>query len=193
MAELIDETGNRYGRLLVLERFEDSKCKRRVEWVCQCDCGEFTTVTGNHLRTGNTKSCGCLRKENLGEFNKLRTLPRGVAAFNAMIGRMKLAAEKRDHKWQLTNEQVRHLTKQRCYYCGVKPLQTSHAEAYNGDYVHNGIDRVDNERGYTIDNVVSCCGKCNLMKRAMSLQEFRSQIITIYNHFASAKAFATRK
>lgn len=64
----IDETGNRYGRLVVIRQAlpdeVTQKC-RRVQWMCKCDCGKTAVTAGTYLRTGKTKSCGCLEKENL--------------------------------------------------------------------------------------------------------------------------------
>ena len=57
MGRLIDLTGCRFGRLVVLKRGEDKK------WLCICDCGNEKSTTGELLRTGRTKSCGCLRRE----------------------------------------------------------------------------------------------------------------------------------
>lgn len=62
---LIDETGNRYGRLTVLYR-DETKVRGRgnsVYWVCQCDCGNIKSVAAQNLRTGDIQSCGCLQKE----------------------------------------------------------------------------------------------------------------------------------
>lgn len=52
-----DETGNRYGKLVVIRYGGSGKAGSR--WVCKCDCGNYTEVYGHSLRTGNTKSCGC--------------------------------------------------------------------------------------------------------------------------------------
>jgi len=60
---LIDEVGNRYGRLLVLKRAENKKNNNKAYWECQCDCGNKCIVMGTLLRKGNTQSCGCLQKE----------------------------------------------------------------------------------------------------------------------------------
>lgn len=61
----INEVGNRYGKLVVLERdFSKPKSNKNCYWLCQCDCGNQTIVIGTKLRKGETKSCGCLRKEN---------------------------------------------------------------------------------------------------------------------------------
>lgn len=55
---LIEESGHKYGRLLVLERAPNRG--RYAQWRCVCDCGANTTVRGVHLRSGSTRSCGCL-------------------------------------------------------------------------------------------------------------------------------------
>lgn len=54
-----DLTGLRFGRLLVLNRNE----LRKKYWDCQCDCGNKCTIHMSQLQTGDTKSCGCIRKE----------------------------------------------------------------------------------------------------------------------------------
>lgn len=58
---LIDLTGKRYGRLVVLKQAEPNK--GRIAWLCQCDCGNQKIVITTALRRGLAKSCGCLRKE----------------------------------------------------------------------------------------------------------------------------------
>lgn len=55
----IDETGNKYGKLTVLEFVGTNKDHQSL-WKCQCDCGNFKITTGHALRSGNTQSCGCL-------------------------------------------------------------------------------------------------------------------------------------
>jgi len=55
--------GKQFGRLVIVE-YSGLKRGHRY-WECQCDCGEITTVSAKHLKSGNTKSCGCLRREML--------------------------------------------------------------------------------------------------------------------------------
>lgn len=57
----IDLTGKKFGRLIVLKRAENKGTK--TAWLCKCDCGNEKIVSGDKLKTGNTKSCGCLNKE----------------------------------------------------------------------------------------------------------------------------------
>lgn len=60
---LKDETGNRYGRLLVSGRAPNRG--NIVMWACVCDCGSYTEVQGGALRRGVTTSCGCYRIERV--------------------------------------------------------------------------------------------------------------------------------
>jgi hypothetical protein len=65
---MIDLTGERYGRLVVVEF--DRLQKHKTYWKCVCDCGMTVIATGNNLRSGNTKSCGCLHRETVRETGK---------------------------------------------------------------------------------------------------------------------------
>lgn len=62
MPTKIDEVGNRYGRLVVVEQAANSKHGHRC-WNCQCDCGNKIVTLGISLRAGKTRSCGCWARE----------------------------------------------------------------------------------------------------------------------------------
>lgn len=64
MSKLIDLTGQKFGRLTVIERANNSK-DGRTRWKCVCECGsgKEVVVTGVDLRNGHSKSCGCIQKE----------------------------------------------------------------------------------------------------------------------------------
>lgn len=62
MKKAPDLTGQRFGRLVVLER--NFTYKKAAYWICQCDCGTKKTIQSSHLRSGATKSCGCLHDES---------------------------------------------------------------------------------------------------------------------------------
>lgn len=64
MGEFIDLTGEKFGNLTVIRRANnkhDGKGRPVVTWECVCDCGNTTNVSSQKLRTGHTKSCGCLQ------------------------------------------------------------------------------------------------------------------------------------
>ena len=71
MSSLKNEIGNKYGYLTVIERAPNSKDGRAM-WKCKCDCGNEVIVLGKHLRSGNTKSCGCYQKERAIQSNLQR-------------------------------------------------------------------------------------------------------------------------
>lgn len=73
MGKVKDLTGQRFGRLVVLKQ-EGRNSSRKITWLCKCDCGNECVVVGNSLSTGNTVSCGCLRKEVTGEKYRGKTL-----------------------------------------------------------------------------------------------------------------------
>lgn len=73
MGSLIDLTGRRFGRLVVIKRAQDyiyRSGRREPAWKCICDCGKEIDVLGNSLRTGSTNSCGCLWRERTIEASK---------------------------------------------------------------------------------------------------------------------------
>lgn len=63
MGKLIDLTGQKFGRLLVLSRASNKG--NHTRWSCQCECGNTTIVQSNNLKSSNTKSCGCLNLDNI--------------------------------------------------------------------------------------------------------------------------------
>ena len=69
--------GQRFGRLIVLA--ENGQYRYHVLWLCVCDCGQFVTVRGNALRTGDTQSCGCFQREEARLKVMLRNAKHGQA------------------------------------------------------------------------------------------------------------------
>jgi hypothetical protein len=64
-SNLIDLTRKRFGRLTVIRR--DADKNKKPQWNAKCDCGNFTIVSGSHLQSGHTSSCGCLLTDVLKE------------------------------------------------------------------------------------------------------------------------------
>lgn len=70
----IDLTGQKFGRLLVIGEGKGklrNNGQKRITWECKCDCGNSIDVPGYCLKSGNTKSCGCLDREKAS--NRLKT------------------------------------------------------------------------------------------------------------------------
>ena len=58
----LDLTGQKFGMLTVIKIDEKNK-SQKTKWICKCDCGNYTSVATYNLKSGHTKSCGCLSKK----------------------------------------------------------------------------------------------------------------------------------
>ena len=70
---LIDLIGKKFERLIVLERAKHGS-RHDTSWLCLCDCGNKKNIGGSALKSGNTKSCGCLAAENRRKYNEGRKI-----------------------------------------------------------------------------------------------------------------------
>lgn len=62
MGKVKDLTGQRFGKLVAV-KIVDRNVSSGKQWLCHCDCGNDIIVSARALLSGNTKSCGCLKKE----------------------------------------------------------------------------------------------------------------------------------
>lgn len=66
----LDLRGQRFGKLTAIEPTgEKSKSGHNWIWLCRCECGNYKKVNTGNLRSGQTISCGCHRKERMGKLN----------------------------------------------------------------------------------------------------------------------------
>lgn len=160
--------GKKFGKLTVIK--SEGIRKNNVTWLCQCECGGIKIVPGYQLKAGSVKSCGCLRSGCLK--GGIRSLGPGVAVMNKIISTYKGNAEITNRIWELTTEQCKELFSGKCHYCGDSPKRTYVNKRTGDSFTYNGIDRKNNDLGYTAENSVSCCTTCNLRKGSSSAEEF---------------------
>ena len=174
----IDMTGKKFGRVTVLKLHGSIPRKGRGggerTWLCRCECGNEFVVMGKSLRSGNTQSCGCLRLERLRD---AIMLPKNQALKSLTVNAAKANAIRNGREWNIPEEIAIELMLENCFYCGGEPEGNM-----KGKFRYNGLDRVDNSKGYTLDNVVPCCMHCNRAKRTRSLDEFLSWVERVYQH-----------
>ncbi len=175
--EFIDLVEQKFGRLTVIKRADNNKWGVTM-WLCRCICGTEKIIIGDSLKGGFTKSCGCLRRELIGDRKRLSP---GLSNMRILIGWYKAGAKERGLDFKLTEKQFKKLTQQDCHYCETKPNNIVKGGGCIGEYIYNGIDRVDNKKGYVIGNVVPCCKRCNQAKRNLTLQEYQDWIKRSYN------------
>lgn len=167
--EVIDLTGMRFGKLVVVSKAGGLSSETR--WHCLCDCGSETVKSGRHMRSGAVSSCGCLRK-----------YAEGVAAGNSVYTAYSVKCKKMGLELSLTKEQFRHLMDQNCHYCGREPSNLVSIPTMNGTCRYNGIDRVDSSIGYTVENCVPCCKMCNIAKNNHSVDDFIKWAMDVVKH-----------
>lgn len=171
--------GKRFTRLTVISDIGNHPTTGESYWECKCDCGKTTKVTGYCLTSGNTKSCGCYHKIRT---HQLFSLPPQELGLNRVCISYRKWAKEKGNCFKLTKEQVKNLIESDCYYCGEKP--SNDIGLHRGiRFIYQGIDRLDNTKGYTPDNVVPCCIVCNKMKKALSHDEFLLHIHRIASRF----------
>ena len=176
----LDLTGFQKGKL-TLTSFSHSHAQpsgqKRAMWNAECACGNTTIVSVTNVVHGKTESCGCIRK--LGNNKK----PLGEASFNHKFLSYKARAKthKKNLEFNLSKDEFRDLILQPCHYCNAISSMSFKSRTSNGDFVSNGIDRIDSNMGYIKDNCLPCCTICNKMKNNLSYKEFIDHIERIQN------------
>lgn len=173
--------GNTYGCWLAVEELPrkevgTQKCTFR-RWLIECVNCSFRREVYTHAITHEAKKFKC---------SYCGLLPKGESGLNALFYKYKKLAEKKNRQFLLTKEQFKILTSSNCVYCGSQPsdictadpgrVTTRRIKSTWGDYVYNGVDRIDSSLGYTSSNCASCCKHCNWMKRNMSYSEWLNRM-----------------
>jgi len=177
-------TGMRFG-LLFVEDFAGyfGKKFRHACWECLCDCGETRIVKGTRLTNGNIRMCAqCAKKAGAKKQSKSLRLDGDIAAFNRLCGWYRANAKKRGLPFGLNPDELRNLFTSDCYFCGQPPNNRVYAKGGHSHFVYNGIDRLDNDGGYTPQNSIPCCSQCNFAKRDFSAEAFLCWVERIWKH-----------
>ena len=128
-------------------------------WECLCDCGNTTNVPignlhGNHRR--NTTSCGCRRAEiweTVSEITRKRP-------YESLYTSFLYVCRKPGKETDIAYEDFLKLTEiHHCHYCDNPIVWAEYSPRTSSQAYY--LDRKNNSRGYTKDNVVVCCTRCN--------------------------------
>lgn len=149
--------GKKFGRLTIVSFAHAEKGKSHFN--AKCDCGKELVVCMNRVKTGSTRSCGCLRSKP------------GSAA-RELYGKYVTRARQRGFPLEFTFRKFLVFVKQNCFYCGTPPSQEINSWGNREVFIYNGIDRWNNDFGYSKKNSVPCCGDCNRQKLEQSGEEF---------------------
>lgn len=163
-------------KVIDIDRERSAQVKRHKYYFIQCKkCGTIFSRRASIIKENlGTIQCSICRKSRFGK-------PLNVLEYK-MYCFYRSSAKQRGIEWNLSEDEFKSLIKQNCYYCNERPLRHQ-SVSYRDDYeLVNGIDRIDSNKGYSIDNCVPCCNTCNLMKNTLSKEVFLDKVSQIYNH-----------
>lgn len=146
--EYKDLTGMRFSRLTVLRLFERTP-RRRYVWLCKCDCGKTVKVTGEHLKSGHTRSCGCLNNERIANVNFKNGLT-GTRLYYAWYNMRNRC--NRENNYEYSDYGGRGITICPEWLGKYGFVNFSEWALSNGYKEGLTLDRIDNESGYSPKN-----------------------------------------
>jgi hypothetical protein len=105
----------------------------------------------------------------------------------SILAGIKNQAKKRGYVYALSYEKAEELIQEDCFFCGASP-QNYRNTRQGVVFYWQGLDRLDNDEGYTEENTVPCCRRCNVAKNDQSFDEFVEHIDKIYHHLGIDKS-----
>lgn len=183
MAKRIYEIGKTYGDYTLLGRESYKTISGKTDWRLVC----LNNKTGKEVRLHPSGL-----KKNIDNCKKMQEIfNKGwfQYTYRKHLYRVyKKSAKIRNLTFDLSFELFNEIITNNCAYCGAAPTipttqkyMKARQFTSDPDVGFNGIDRVDSNKGYTQENCVPCCIKCNNMKWDYSKQDFLEHIRKIYN------------
>lgn len=187
--------GQKFGKLIVVKMSPKRTSTRNIFWECICECGNIRIVDSYDLRHNQIKCCvQCATNNNkiniptekadvaITQFfypNYNTNEERAIARRFKMI---KKGARERNILFEITKEDYQKIAFSSCVFCGK--LDTKTFKYNNSFFVKNinGIDRINNLKGYINENIQSCCYRCNQLKGTFEEKEFLDYIMGILKY-----------
>lgn len=154
-----DFSGQIIGNYFVIG-LSDKKYKNNLWWNVKCITCNNETIknTSSILAKNKCRNCLGMSKSNSG--------------LNRIYSQYKYNAKKFNRAFEFNISEFSKITSDNCYYCGRSPSNIHKTKNEWGYYTYNGIDRIDNNKHYTIDNCRTCCKFCNRAKYALKEIDF---------------------
>lgn len=179
----IDITGQKFGYLTALT-YTKGNFKGSLEikgkWNCLCDCGNYYDVPPKNLRNGNTKSCGCKtgylgslrsRKNNIGEIR--------IWVWTSIIDQ----AKKRNIPVSIQKEDIWNQFLKQDRKCALTGVELKFSQwISNRKETTASLDRIDNTKGYSINNIQWIHKDINWMKGRFPQNKFIYLTNLVSNH-----------
>lgn len=147
----IEMEGKKFNRLQVIERVDNDKYGRPM-YKCTCDCGNTVNVLGKSLRSGNTKSCGCLRVEKTKQIKHFVNKKTNPKLYNIWFGMKRRCSEKTDdmHRKSYFKRGIKVYDEWKDDFFAFEKYVSKLPHYMEIGYT---IDRIDNDGNYEPGNV----------------------------------------
>jgi hypothetical protein len=162
--------GETYQSFEVLEKTSNKGRDGSFLWKAKCNKCDYIWET---VPSAIIKAKPCLCRF---------TLPVGESSCRKVYGTYIRRCKRKDIQFSITYEWFKNLTSRVCFYCGAAPSCKMDGPHRNGPYFYNSLDRLDNDKGYHLENVEPCCDICNRAKRNNSMEVFRDWVKRLVNN-----------
>jgi len=182
-SKIVNLVGKIFGRLTVIAPAEHDKWKEA--YLCQCECGIKKIIKASYLICGDTKSCGCLHREQ--QTWKAQRMIEARTQFTPIMAAARFVWRNNGYN-KISFDDFYMVSQLNCHYCGIAPSNVSSLKNYplrsqqsieNSQFFYNGIDRIDSSQGYFFGNICSSCWVCNRAKRERTYDQFMRYINTL--------------
>ncbi len=149
------------GGLIAINPTSERASDGSIVWSVKCQiCSSLAKKSASDLKRGRGGCPVCVEQ-------KAQDSP-CLTIYN----NYKRNARRLKRSFEISFEQFKGLVSASCSYCGDAPSSVLKKAGARYGIVYNGLDRVDNDRGYVLDNVVTACKFCNFAKSQWTLDEF---------------------
>lgn len=164
----------KFGSWTVIERFHTNTKYRKTQWVCECICGSRYVVTGVNLKYGlSTKCKPCADKTNI--------VPNNIVHWD----RIKRDAKERNFEFNIKKEKCYNLLVQQNFKCALSGVTIYLAKTAAENRIclsTASLDRINSNKGYTMDNIQWVHKDINVMKMNYDQQYFLDLCKKVYEH-----------
>jgi len=179
--KFLDLTGQDFGDLHVIQR--DFTKPEKVNFLCRCKCGVVKSVFSHYLTSGTSRTCGCSKHFTGSKHNSWKGCGDITGHYFAHI---RTQAKIRKLKFDVTVEQLWELFEKQKNKCNLSDIPID--LFVNRRKIRTAsLDRIDNSKGYTIDNVQWVHKDINYMKRILSQQQLINYCNLIAIKYPTAK------
>lgn len=167
----------------------DKRRQGSVVWEIECECGKRFERVPRFIFQRVVNSCGCKTSSQ-----------RAASGAKSRIHHPRISTARsiwqRVYKDGCDFDTFLKLSQLPCHYCGAPPSRTinrydqdkRHPRRAEADFTYNGLDRIDNAKDHSPENVLPCCTTCNIMRGTLDQAEFLAHVRRIGKHLSGHPA-----